>query len=188
MKNKVFKESLLTENNFKLMKEKPNNSFNVSKLLGTKLKHRQSINFGTVFQNFVRDLIKNCNGNLMELKYVDIYNVGNTSSNKGKKDIDLFFTLDNVMYYFEQKVNLDLDSEKSKATDKKVEDIAKWIKRNYPNYELHYGVLTVWYEKEIGLPVKVEKPFFMCDLFDILNLKITKEEYYDVLYSFGNEI
>jgi hypothetical protein len=188
MRNKILEESLLTENNFKLMKEKSISSFNVSKLLGVPLKHSQSVIFGTVFQNFVRNLIEKCDGIIMELKYADIYNVGDTSLNEGKKDVDLFFKFDNKMYYFEQKVNLDLDSEKSKATNKKVEDIAKWIKTNYPNIELHYGVLTVWYEKELGLPVKIENPFFMSDLFNILKLNIPKEEYYETFNSFGMNI
>lgn len=89
--------------------------------------------------------------------------------------------------YFECKANLDLDSEKSKATDNKVKDISEFLKKNQ-ELPVVSGVLNCWYKKEDKLPIKVKNVFFFEDLLNILNFDLSSEEYYKIMREFGEKI
>jgi hypothetical protein len=180
------RDFLINEKNISLMKLKDNKDFNVKRLLkNPNLSQSQSICFGTVFENFIRDLIKSKEHSIRQEKLVDI-NFTGTKTNKGKKDIDICFIIYPNMYYFESKLNLDLDSEKSKATDDKVSDIHNFLVNENKGINIISGVLTGWYENERGLPNKLKsKVFFMKDFFEILDIQTTKEEYYSLLEEFG---
>lgn len=180
---------LINQSNIDIMSVKNSDDFNVKRLLNNpNLTQSQSICFGTVFENFVKNLITNKGLSLREEKLVDVRLTG-TTTNKGKKDIDISFVKDGVVYYFECKLNLDLDSEKSKATDDKVGLIREFIQSENPDRNVKSGVLTGWYEMEKGLPNKLKSQvFFMKDLFSILGYEITKEEYYQMMSEFGSMI
>lgn len=182
------KSIVINESNIDYIKDANEDSFNISKLLGIVLSHSQSVRAGNLFQKIVKDIVKSAGGQLIPVQFADVYNVGETKQNKDKKDIDIWFKIDNKMYYFEVKTNMNLDSEKSRATDKKVSDIANWISQEYPGYEVISGVISCWYEKEVGLPVKIKKSFFMKDLFKILDIEITRDEYYSLMKDFGKSI
>ena len=179
---------ILNEKNISHLKEVEDNSFNIKKLLGTKLTQSQSIKFGNIFQTIIKDIVKSKGGEVLTQKFADVYGVGETKLNKGHKDIDIWFLLDGKMYYFEAKTNLDLDSEKSKATDTKVEDITQWMKNNYVDYEIYSGVLSCWWDKEPGLPVKVKNVVFMKEFFEIIGVDISSEEYYHIMKEFGQSL
>jgi hypothetical protein len=179
---------LINENNINTLKSTDDNSWNIKRLLGVNLSQSQSIRFGNVFQQFIKDLVKSCGGEIIDQHFIDVYGVGSEKSNKGLKDIDIWFTYNGVMYYFEAKTNMDLDSEKSKATDNKVEDITNWIKNNNLNTEVVSGVISCWFTKEVGLPVKVKNVLFMEDLFKILNIDIQSSDYYDLMKKFGQSL
>lgn len=187
MKQLDIKSLLITEKNLSYLKEKDDNSFNIKKLLGVNLTQSQAIRFGNMFQNFIKDVITSAGGEVVNQQFADIYGTG-TKSNKGKKDVDIWFKYDNKIYYFEVKTNLDLDSEKSKATDSKVDAISSWMKSNYKDCDVVSGVLSCWYTKETGLPVKVKNVFYMGDLFKILDIRLSSDEYYSIMKDFGKEI
>jgi len=50
--------------------------------------------------------------------------------------IDIAFIFGNIVYYFESKANLNLDTEKSKVTIDKVKEIEKKLKELYPSYRV----------------------------------------------------
>ena len=134
-----------------------------------------------------RDVITSAGGEVVNQQFADIYGTG-TKSNKGKKDVDIWFKYDNKIYYFEVKTNLDLDSEKSKATDSKVDAISSWMKSNYKDCDVVSGVLSCWYTKETGLPVKVKNVFYMSNLFKILDVQLSSDEYYSIMKDFGKMV
>lgn len=186
---KSIKELLINEKNIKLLEKKENTSFNVKKLLGVDVDQSQSIRFGNLFQDFIKDIVKSVGGDVIEVQFIDVYETGNTKSNKGLKDMDIWFNFNNKMYYFEAKTNLDLDSEKSKATDSKIADITKSLIDNNNGIEVVAGVLSCWYEKEVGLSVKVKtNVFYINDILNILGIDYTKEEYYNLMKEFGNKL
>jgi hypothetical protein len=183
------KDLLINEKNISLLDKKENTSFNIKKLLKTDVDQSQSIRFGNLFQNWIKDVIRLSGGEIIDIQFIDVYETGNTKTNKGLKDMDILFSLNNKMFYYEAKTNLDLDSEKCKETDRKINDISNHLIKNYNNKEIHSGVLSCWYEKEVGLSVKVKtNVVYIKDLFEILNINCTKEEYYQIMEEFGNEV
>jgi len=189
MEKEIFKKILLTEENIDYLKDEKIESWNIKKLLGIKLSQSQSIKFGFVFQDLVKKLIISAGGVIIDKKFIDIYNTGNSGKkNKGLKDVDILFSMNNIIYYFEMKTNLNLDSEKSKSTDIKVADITNWVIANYPDNIVKAGVLSCWFKKEPNLEVKVKNVFYMEDLFGSLNIDITREEYYSVMAEYGKSI
>ena len=182
------KSIIINESNISYLSDIGGDSFNIKKLLGVNLTQSQAIKFGNMFQNMIKDIIKSAGGEVLSQQFADVYGVGDSKSNKGQKDVDIWFTLNNKMYYFEAKTNLDLDSEKSKATDNKVRAIAEWMKSNYPNYEIISGVLSCWYTKEFGLSVKVKDVFYIEDLFKILNIECSGDEYYQIMRDLGKSL
>lgn len=188
MKTIDIKSILINEKNINLLKKNENTSWNVKRLLDTDLDQSQSIRFGNMFQEFIKSVVIAAGGEVLSQQFADIYETGNTDTNKGLKDVDIWFKLNSKMYYFEAKTNLDLDSEKSKATDNKVEDVTNWMKKNYSDDEVVSGVLSCWFKKETGLPVKVKNVFFMCDLFSILDIEMTSEDYYTIMKELGKSL
>ena len=188
MKSIDLKSLLITEKNIDLLKKNDQLAWNIKRLLDVDIDQSQSIRFGNMFQNFIKSVVIEAGGNVLTQQFADIYGVGETKSNKGQNDVDSWFNYGDKMYYFEAKTNLDLDSEKSKATDQKVSAISDWMKITYPDCEVVFGILSCWFTKEPGLPVKVKNVFFMQDLFNLLDIKISAEEYYQIMKDFGKMI
>jgi len=185
MENKLH-NVLITEKNISSMRKKIKDDYNLKKLLGNNnLDQSQSIRFGNIFQDVIKDFACSCGAIVSGEHFLDIYNKGtDVKNNKGHKDMDIFFEYNNVIYYFECKTNLDLDSEKSKATNKKVIDIIDYL-GNREIKKVVGGVLSCWYEKEEKLTVKVDNVFFMKDLFNILKYEISKDKYYNIMKEYG---
>ena len=188
MKTIDIKSLLINEKNINLLKKRENTSWNVKRLLGTDLDQSQSIRFGNMFQDFIKSVVIAAGGEVLSQQFADVYETGNTDTNKGLKDVDIWFKFNSKMYYFEAKTNLDLDSEKSKATDNKVEDVTNWMKKNYSDTEVVSGVLSCWFKKETELPVKVKNVFFMDDLFNILDIEMTSDDYYTIMKELGKSL
>ena len=190
MKNiKDIKSLLINEKNITALAKKENNFFNLKKLLGVDIDQSQSIRFGNLYQDWIKSLASNFGAEIIDIHFMDIYKTGNVKTNKGLKDIDILFRFNGKMYYFEAKTSLDLDSEKSKATYAKISDVTEYIKTEYPDDEVVSGVLSCWYEKEIGLPFKLKTDaFFIKDIFNILGIEASKEEYYELMREFGSNL
>jgi hypothetical protein len=114
-------------------------------------------------------------------------------SNGKSKDIDYIIldTINKIVYYFELKSNLELDTDKLPATIDKVNVVKKYLTKTYPDCKIEYGILH-WavYNKNIlpkkyltkikeaeknGVSIKYPK-----DLFQILNQNISENEYYSL--------
>lgn len=170
--------------------------YNIRTFLKNKnLTHSQCIRFGQLFQHTIKhDILASIpNVEIIPLTYFDIYGLGDTKYNKGKKDADVLFKYNNILYYFEVKTNLELDSEKAPATDQKIIDFNNYFKMNLEKYNCERvmsGCLTCWYEYEKGLPnnLKTSDIYYMGDFFKILNIDISKEEYMKIMSDFGGQI
>jgi hypothetical protein len=62
------------------------------------------------------------------------------------------------------------------------------MKKNYDDIEVFSGVLSCWFKKETGLPVKVKNVFFMSDLFNILDIEMTSVDYYGIMEELGKSL
>lgn len=183
------REFLINNENVISMSVKENMDFNVKKLLNNnKLDQSQCIRFGKIFENFIKNLIKSKGYELINEELVDVYETG-SKTKKGKKDLDICFIKDNIIFYFESKLNLNLDSEKSKATDDKIYSITKYLIQENNQNSIFSGLITCWYEKEEGMLITTKTNLlFMKDFFEILDIKTTKEEYYNMMSDFGKMI
>jgi len=167
-----------------LMKKTHNNHYNVKKLLNNdNLNQSQSIKFGKVFEAFVKKLVINKSLKLSTEQYIHF----GGDTRKGSKDVDIRFSMEGVLYYFECKTNLQLDSEKSKVTDEKIKKITSYFNENNDN--VISGLLTPWFEKENGFKITPKtRVYFMSDLFKLLGYVITKKEYTQMLMNFGKQL
>tara|TARA_R110000824_G_scaffold52435_2_gene145475 strand:+ start:2058 stop:2693 length:636 start_codon:yes stop_codon:yes gene_type:complete len=61
-----------------------------------------------------------------------------------KKDIDLLFCdpTKKIVYYYELKANINLDTEKLPATIEKVKMIEEYLKKEYPDHEIKSAILN----------------------------------------------
>lgn len=182
---KINRNYLINENNISKMNIEINDDYNVKRLLkNNNIGQSQSIKFGNIFQDFIKKIIVDAGGILINIHYADVNNTGN-KSNKGKKDMDVLFIFNGKIYYFECKVNLNLDTEKIVATDEKIEKITNWLKIQYTE-EIISGALTCWFEREKKMPIKLNSNvFFMKDLISILCIDCNSDEYYSLMEEFG---
>jgi hypothetical protein len=178
---------LICEKNIDYMSKKFDNSWNIKRLLGIDLDQSQSIRFGNLFQDWLKQIASMSGAIVSDVQFLDIFSTGETS-NRGKKDADIIFTISKDMYYFEVKTNLNLDSEKSKATDLKIHKITQWLSRNNPDYRVRGFALTCWFDQEEGLSVKVHNVLYMRDFFSILGISMTRVEYYTLMRDFGRTL
>lgn len=183
------RDFLINEDNVKLMSVKENTDFNVKKLLNNnKLDQSQSIRFGKIFENFIKNLIKSKGYKLINEELIDVYGTG-SKTNKGKKDLDICFVKDDSIFYFESKLNLNLDSEKSKATDDKISEITDYLITENKDVSVFSGLITCWWEKEEGMSITTKTNLlFMKDFLELLDIKSSKEEYYTMMSDFGKMI
>tara|TARA_R110000796_G_scaffold96333_1_gene202029 strand:+ start:643 stop:1308 length:666 start_codon:yes stop_codon:yes gene_type:complete len=155
-----------------------------------------SIKFGKVFENMFIEHIKNHNN----FQLGDI-GVQKTSQEK-KKDFDLVFidTTLNTVYYRELKANINLDSEKLPATIEKVKFLERELSKKYPTYKIDSGVLcpSVYSLDDLGGTKISNKPAifekggvkvdFAHDLFSILDIHCTKDQFYSFFKELGQII
>jgi hypothetical protein len=183
------RDLLLNEDNIKLMSVKENTDFNVKRLLNNnKLDQSQSIRFGKIFENFIKSLIKSKGYELINEELIDVYRTG-SETNKGKKDLDICFIKDDNIFYFESKLNLNLDSEKSKTTDDKISEITDYLITENKDVNVISGLITCWWEKEEGMSITTKTNLlFMKDFLELLDIKSTKKEYYTMMSDFGKMI
>lgn len=184
------REILINDKNINLMSVRENLDFNVKKILNNNyLSQSQSIRFGKIFENFLKNIIKENGYTLINEELVDIHKKG-LNRNKDKKDLDICFIKDDTIFYFESKINLNLDSEKSKVTDKKISEINEYLVNENKKMNVNSSLITCWWEKEEGMSVKTNTNLlYMRDFFKLLEIEnITSYDYYDMMSDFGNSI
>jgi hypothetical protein len=95
------------------------------------LTQQENIICGYLIQDFMNDLVSNSNvANQINLEVISL------GKRKGRKQIDLLFSINKNIYYREIKTNTNLDSEKRPATYNKIQAITEALNKAYPNYSL----------------------------------------------------
>jgi hypothetical protein len=188
MKITNFKSTLISDVNIKKMNEvAKKTNYNIKRLLDNEtLTQSQCIKFGNIFEQALNEFLKsnNIGLNLINTKLVK------TGKLKKSIQIDLIFELNNKLYYFELKTNLNLDSEKSKATNDKLDILSEHFNLDLSKYsEINVNILSCWWEKEKGMDIKTNKNlYFMSDFFELISCNTNKDEYYNIMKEFGRQI
>lgn len=193
--NEILRKCLLTESNYNRMLRNDKEYYNVAKILGyKKLTQSQSVRFGFLFEEYLKGILKELGIELFydKDKLIDLFGL-DRQDKKGKKDIDICFIKNRILYYFESKANSNLDAEKVYVTKKKIRLIKEYMKKHHDVDDVKVGVLTMWYEKEKNMSIKFKNEtqlFFFKDFLEILEYEneVTKEDYYNNLLEFGKNL
>ena len=138
-------------------------------------------------------------GNGVEKLLVDLVSQNTEVKNikpknkKGAKEKDHLFCDENTktIYYAELKANINLDTEKSKATYMKCLDIVEKLKKEYPDYSIKWCLLGYRYLNYSDISTTIQKKYKCIDtnLYGInqyltmlnIDLQFTNEEYKEFL-------
>lgn len=164
---------------------------------GERISHQSvNIKLGHFGEFLLKELVKTRH-------HLQLFQTGIMLVNQRTRDIDFLFldTTENpqILYYRELKGNIELDSEKTKATVEKCKDIASYLAVEYPSFKLDCGILN-WsiYKREDLAPsfcknikafekenVKVEH---MVDFLENIKLKWLEEDFYFFFRQLGEKI
>ena len=115
----------------------------ISYLIKRDLSQSDCIKFGTGFEKVLMDIILLENKNLESIKPKNM---------KGKKDLDHLFLdkINKIVYYAEIKSNLNLDTEKSKATSNKCLQVQQDLIKEFPEHKINMYLVGIrYFTKEI---------------------------------------
>lgn len=174
--------------NKKTLKKRDESS--LSYLIDKSMTQSQCIKLGILVEKILRQIILKLT-NFKDIKPKNI---------KGKKEMDhLFVDEENkIIYYAELKANINLDTEKSKSTYKKILEIYKELKNEFSNYEIRWCLLAFRYLNNNEIPKVLKSKYNeikdnLYGINDYINLlKInnlfTKEEYILFLNIIANKL
>jgi hypothetical protein len=167
----------------------------ISHLLYGEKPSEQSINIklGKLGEFLSKELIKT-NPNL------ELLNCGIQKINNKKKDVDLIFKdeVNKIIYYYELKGNIELDTEKLPATITKCKEIETSLKTTYMDYTVHCGILnwSVYNRKILTAGLSNIKTFenagikiyHMEDFLNTINVSWNEDDYYSYFKEIGTKI
>ena len=165
---------------------KVKDNYNISKLINNyTLTQGQYIVIGNKLEEIIKNFIKKIGINVLPIK-----NVTCTNSDGEVKNIqlDLVFIIDDCIHYFEIKTNLNLDSEKNKATYDKINLVTEEFKKIYPDKKVYGKLLSTWFSINDVTKINKINITFMEELFDLIGVKIGSEEYYNLMKLFGSKL
>ncbi len=170
--SELFKEACETEiNNLNLENQKPKSSHSFSELLGRQFSQSVYIKIGCVIE---RGLSR-----LLEAKGLKI----TAAKEDCPAQLDILFELDKTVYYFELKLNVNLDTEKCKATNEKIDKVKEYLERKYKDVQA--GILCMRYpESQCYSFVKKElkyRPWGYLDFFKLIGEEMDQKSFEDFI-------
>lgn len=149
------------------------------------------------FPNVSKQSISIKMGNILENsynKFIDENEIAKSIKNVEKDNInhqiDIMFLYNNNLYYFESKINLNLDTEKSKATIYKIKKIEEYLTKKYSKYNIICKLLSSRYDTSSNVKHTKKQYIDYCDVygysdfFKIFGVEVTKEQW----ENFFNEV
>ncbi len=148
-----------------------------------------SIRFGTLFEEALNDLVERCTlfeaiTNSRAKTYITPEGEL-TEVTKGNKDVDILFRNDSTVYYRESKCNIELDSEKSKVTANKVNEVSARLQILYPDCKIDAALLNMdWSGKRTNFHgVRIE---YASEFISRLGIEdISEQDYLDIGKAIG---
>ena len=169
--------------------------FQIKDLFQVELSQSQSIQAGKKIEFFINDVLHktpNVKCHTTESIWIDTEtNRTQIGGNpKGMKDVDILFEYNKKSYYLELKSNLDLDTEKVLATTNKVKLITDSLNKNGGYGRVESKILSpFWYKNSsIVNPFPYDKVMWISELFKIVGITLTKNEYNEVCIEIGKGI
>lgn len=148
--------------------------------------HSLNVKLGFFGEKFIKKLLELNNIEILEHKLQKI--------NNEKIDIDLLFKYNNIIYYFELKSNLNLDSEKIKATICKCKKIEYFLQKKYPENNIKTGILN-WsiynniHNSKSKIFIKNNlNIYYFKNFLDIINFNWEEKDFYNYFLDLGKII
>jgi len=125
-------------------------------------------------------------------QYINTHNhiidMKNIHSKIGSHQVDVIFESNNIIYYFESKNNMKLDTEKSIKSKDKLIYIRKFLKQKYKSKIIICKFLNMWtYNSDnmnyIKSPINKSDVYGYVDFFNIFDINVSKREYNKLLSS-----
>jgi len=125
----------------------------------------------------------------------DTNEVSTGGNGQGKKDMDCCFALNNendYVYYFEIKTNLNLDTEKSKASIEKVKKITTCLEESgrYPRGVFSSHLSPLWDDTDVVISSTMKHHadiMFFGQFCELMGWSITREDWIDMLQDVGKK-
>ena len=107
--------------------------------------------------------------------------------------LDLLFKYKNVIYYFELKANLNLDTEKTIAVKKKIIKVEQMLKKQYPEKAVVSAVLSARYASkcDVGfmkLPLHTSDVYGYGEFFRIFSNEVTEQRWKLLFRRIGKQL
>jgi len=123
----------------------------LSYLIDIEMSQSECIRLGIGCEKLISDLI---------MKYANVINIKKKNEKDKKEKDHLFMDRDNkVIYYAEIKSNINLDTEKSKITYKKCQEIVSELKEEYPEYEIKWCLVALRYLEYDNIPNTIKSKY-----------------------------
>jgi hypothetical protein len=150
-----------------------------------------NIKFGRAFEKWFEEAVRVGHNNFTVMKSGVWKEIS--------KDLDLIFRDDdnNIIYYRELKLNLNLDTEKIVSTYEKIAYIRSFLHRKYPGYEIDAAALTwgVYDKDEMTAQSKIKKAAKYdiavedpSAFFKLVGTDVSKPEYSDFFRHLGERL
>ena len=150
-----------------------NNNFSICSQF--QLPSSQSIvsQLGFKTENAINDFLNTLQG-VTNLKF-NTYRINN-------HQIDILFCHKNRIYYFESKINMNMDTEKSSKSKDKLNNIEIYLKQNYPGKKITCKFLNMWEHTSKNMDylknsIKKQDVYGYFDFFKIFGIQVPKNEY-----------
>ena len=123
----------------------------LSYLIDIEMSQSECIKLGLGCEKLISDII---------MKYGNVKNI-KKKNEKDKKERDhLFMDVEKkVIYYAEIKANINLDTEKSKVTYNKCEEIVSELKEEYGDYEIRWCLVALRYLENEKIPKTIKSKY-----------------------------
>jgi len=123
----------------------------LSYLIDVEMSQSECIRLGIGCEKLISELI---------MKYANVINIKKKNEKDKKEKDHLFMDVEKkVIYYAEIKANINLDTEKSKITYKKCQEIVLELKEEYPEYEIKWCLVALRYLEYDNIPKTIKSKY-----------------------------
>jgi len=115
--------------------------------------------------------------------YSNINYLKNSYLNILNHQIDILFEYNNIVYYFECKNNIELDTEKSIKCKQKLQTIYNFLKKEFKNKEICCKILCMWTNTSLNNnsyiknPLNINDIYGYNDFFNIFNISANNNQF-----------
>jgi hypothetical protein len=153
-------DDLILNNSYlkKVSSNKKKDNSSLCSLVSLSTSQSDNIKLGIAMESIFRDIIARYKPELENIK---------PKNKKGQKERDILYKCDETkeIYYAEAKGNINLDTEKSASTARKINRIDEELRQQFPGYIIHKCLLALRYVNKKDIPQNLLNKYAAIDGF-----------------------